>query len=341
MVEDLLPESFYADNMSALLTELDLFDELVQSKLPRLFSHFERLSVDLKATCSQWFLLVYVNVLPLESVLRVWDSFFVEGSSVLFRVAIAVLKYHERALLAVDETGPAIMALSEIPAKTLRCNHLLRLSYDLVSAKFHSEVADLRNAKRMYESPRAAEARALGIGASAADVALKIGLEVAGSGPDRPAAEASGVGGDSESALQGSRANSAEPEPEPELEPALIPSPRVGSPAEEAEGTSMPIGTSQALDSSLDSTAAAKSGGDDLGGGGDTQSPLVLEVETASRSGGAGQGTDQGGPWTDASGAATQVGNLIIEEYFSPEGRTPTPAVGEADLRASGSGQDS
>jgi hypothetical protein len=245
MVEDLLPESFYADNMSALLTELDLFDELVRSKMPRIWNHFERLSVDLKASCSQWFLLVYVNVLPLESVLRVWDSFFVEGSSVLFRVALAVLKYHERSLLAVDETGPAIMVLSEMPAKTLRCNHLLRLSYDLVSPKFHSELADLRNAKRMYDSPRAGEARAMGIGASAADVALKIGLEVAGGGGGRGVGAGVGVGvgagvgvgvgsgvGGGAGASQVARATSAEPEPdpEPEPEPEQIPSPRVGSP---------------------------------------------------------------------------------------------------------------
>eukprot|EP01043_Picozoa_sp_COSAG02_P029644 COSAG02_NODE_1855_length_10650_cov_4.154677_6_plen_546_part_00 len=338
MVEDLLPESFYADNMSALLTELDLFDELVQAKLPRLFSHFERLSVDLKATCSQWFLLVYVNVLPLESVLRVWDSFLVEGSSVLFRVAIAVLKYHERALLAVDETGPAIMALSEIPAKTLRCNHLLRLSYDLVSAKFHSEVADLRNAKRMYESPRAAEARAMGIGASTAEMAPTIGLDVPGGDSDPHAVGVgTSVGGGSDSELQGSRANSAEPEPEPEPEPqpepepALIPSPRVGSPSEEALGNSMPFGTSEAPES-RGSTVAAKSSSDDSSREGAHRPPLVLEVEPKSRPDGTGQGTGQGGPWTDDSGAATQMDRLIIEEYFSPEGRTPT--VVEADGRA-------
>lgn len=117
MVEDLLPESFYADQMSALQTELDLFDELVRSKMPRIWNHFNGLQVDLRATCSHWFLLVYVNVLPLESVLRVWDSFFVEGASVLFRVALAVLKYHEKDLLAVDETGPAIMQLSSLPVR--------------------------------------------------------------------------------------------------------------------------------------------------------------------------------------------------------------------------------
>ena len=327
MVEDLLPESFYADNMSALLTELDLFDELVQSKLPRLWNHFERLSVDLKATCSQWFLLVYVNVLPLESVLRVWDSFFVEGSSVLFRVAIAILKYHERSLLAIDETGPAIMALSEIPAKTLRCNHLLRLSYDLVSAKFHSEVADLRNAKRMHESPQETEARVRGIGASTAGAAPQVGLEIGGGAEQSAAGQGSGAGSGGDSGSPVARANSAEPEPEPEL----IPSPRVGSPNEEADGCTMPNGLSTVLAPGL----AAMGAGDDSGRG--IKPPLVLEIdEPAPHSGGVAQGMGQGGSWTDDSGAATRMESLIIEEYFSPEGRSPTtPAAGEACVRAS------
>eukprot|EP01048_Picozoa_sp_COSAG05_P021106 COSAG05_NODE_3784_length_1838_cov_2.334675_1_plen_334_part_00 len=93
IVEDLLPDSFYADNMNSLLMELDLFDELLRKKLPALARHFDRLSLDIKTVCSQWFLLVFVNVLPLESVLRVWDSFFVEGSAILFRVGLGILEY--------------------------------------------------------------------------------------------------------------------------------------------------------------------------------------------------------------------------------------------------------
>jgi hypothetical protein len=43
-----------------------------------------------------------------------------------------------------------------------------------------------------------------------------------------------------------------------------------------------------------------------------------------------------GGPWTAESGSQTKMESLIIEEYFSPEGRTPTPAAGEASTRSSG-----
>jgi hypothetical protein len=94
----------------------------------------------------------------------------------------------------------------------------------------------------------------------------------------------------------------------------------------------MSSGLSQALDPSLIPMAMAMagsdaaSGGGGSGGGGGSRSPLVLE-EAAPPS---------GGPWTAESGSQTKMESLIIEEYFSPEGRTPTPAAGEASTRSSG-----
>lgn len=38
-------------------------------------------------------------------VARVWDALFAEGSKILFRTALAVLKAQEEALLAFDNAG--------------------------------------------------------------------------------------------------------------------------------------------------------------------------------------------------------------------------------------------
>ena len=91
----------------------------------------------------------------------------------------------------------------------------------------------------------------------------------------------------------------------------------------------MSSGLSQALEPSLIPMAMAMASSDEASGGGGgsggIRSSLVLE-EAAPPS---------GGPWTDESGSQTKMESLIIEEYFSPEGRTPTPA-GEASTRSSG-----
>jgi hypothetical protein len=38
---------------------------------------------------------IFVNILPVETVLRVWDCFFYQGEKVLMRVTLTLLKIHE------------------------------------------------------------------------------------------------------------------------------------------------------------------------------------------------------------------------------------------------------
>ena len=48
---------------------------------------------------SKWFVCLYCEVLPVETVLRVWDTVFYEGSKILFRVALGLLKLNQDRLL--------------------------------------------------------------------------------------------------------------------------------------------------------------------------------------------------------------------------------------------------
>lgn len=44
---------------------------------------------------------IFVNTLRPEVTLRIWDMFFNEGTKVLFRIAAALFKLHEKELIAV------------------------------------------------------------------------------------------------------------------------------------------------------------------------------------------------------------------------------------------------
>jgi hypothetical protein len=69
-----------------------VFCHLVGGAFPRLAAHLEGLGVQVAGVSSQWFLCLFVNSLPLESALRVWDLFFFAGcASVLFRAALALV----------------------------------------------------------------------------------------------------------------------------------------------------------------------------------------------------------------------------------------------------------
>lgn len=50
-------------------------------------------------------------------VARVWDALFCEGSKILFRTALAVLKTQEDALLAIDNAGAPPAGLQNLTGR--------------------------------------------------------------------------------------------------------------------------------------------------------------------------------------------------------------------------------
>ena len=76
-----------------------MFKELVDVRFPMLSAHLEGHGVNVSSVSTNWFLCIFVNSLPLESCLRVWDIFFLECcSSVLFRVALALVDIYFKVL---------------------------------------------------------------------------------------------------------------------------------------------------------------------------------------------------------------------------------------------------
>jgi hypothetical protein len=78
----------------------------------------------------QWFLCLFVNTLPTETVLRVWDMFFNEGDKVLFRIAIGLLKMHEAKLLSArEESGELFTTMRELGREVVDADLLIATSY--------------------------------------------------------------------------------------------------------------------------------------------------------------------------------------------------------------------
>lgn len=102
MVEELIPQ-FHTRTMSGSRAEQRVFADLVQQKLPVLFTHMQNLGVDFQPFTLKWFLCLFLNTLPFEPVLRLWDVFFCEGSHVLLRMGLTLLKLHQPLILACDD----------------------------------------------------------------------------------------------------------------------------------------------------------------------------------------------------------------------------------------------
>lgn len=54
---------------------------------------------------SQWFMTVFALNFPFECIVRIWDIFMIEGRKTLYRVALAMFKINEKALLQQEVEG--------------------------------------------------------------------------------------------------------------------------------------------------------------------------------------------------------------------------------------------
>ena len=56
--------------------------DLISDKLPKLSSHLLSYSMDLTLFTFNWFMTVFIDNIPIETCLRIWDAFLLEGSKV-------------------------------------------------------------------------------------------------------------------------------------------------------------------------------------------------------------------------------------------------------------------
>ena len=60
--------------------------------LPDLYNHFRRVGVTNAFFISRWFMTLFAVYLPLETLLPVWDCFFLGGWKVIIKVGISLLR---------------------------------------------------------------------------------------------------------------------------------------------------------------------------------------------------------------------------------------------------------
>ncbi|XP_055384894.1 growth hormone-regulated TBC protein 1-A [Condylostylus longicornis] len=106
VVEHICPE-YHTKNMANLLRDLAVFKRLVTRRYPEINRKFEQLSLPYAVIASKWFICVFAEVLPVETVLRIWDCVFAEGYKILFRVALALILTHKTAIIKCEEISAA------------------------------------------------------------------------------------------------------------------------------------------------------------------------------------------------------------------------------------------
>ncbi|KAF9105879.1 hypothetical protein BGX27_009402 [Mortierella sp. AM989] len=84
----------------ALFEAFFIQEELTKIYAPKVFEALETMGIATPSYASRWYITLYsAGVVPYRTLLRIWDIFLLEGFDWLYFMALALLKYHESALI--------------------------------------------------------------------------------------------------------------------------------------------------------------------------------------------------------------------------------------------------
>ncbi|XP_038904800.1 ecotropic viral integration site 5 protein homolog isoform X2 [Benincasa hispida] len=119
-------DGYYTEEMIESQVDQLVFEELMRERFPKLVKHLDYLGVQVAWITGPWFLSIFVNMLPWESVLRVWDVLLFEGNRVmLFRTALALMELYGPALVTTKDAGDAITLLQSLAGSTFDSSQLV------------------------------------------------------------------------------------------------------------------------------------------------------------------------------------------------------------------------
>ncbi|KAE8731057.1 Run and tbc1 domain containing 3 [Hibiscus syriacus] len=119
-------DGYYTEEMIESQVDQLVFEELMRERFPRLVNHLDYLGVQVEWISTPWFLSIFVNILPWESVLRIWDVILFEGSRVmLFRTALALMELHAPAIVTTKDAADAITLLQSLAGSTFDSSQLV------------------------------------------------------------------------------------------------------------------------------------------------------------------------------------------------------------------------
>ncbi|KAK4777187.1 hypothetical protein SAY86_005875 [Trapa natans] len=119
-------EGYFTEEMIESQVDQLVFEELVRERFPKLVNHLDYLGVQVAWVSGPWFLSIFVNMIPWESVLRVWDVILFEGNRVmLFRTALALMELYGPAVVTTKDAGDAITLLQSLVGSTFDSSQLV------------------------------------------------------------------------------------------------------------------------------------------------------------------------------------------------------------------------
>ncbi|XP_055255532.1 rab GTPase-activating protein 1 isoform X1 [Moschus berezovskii] len=151
----------FKQNFEDLHCKFYQLERLMQEYIPDLYNHFLDISLEAHMYASQWFLTLFTAKFPLYMVFHIIDLLLCEGISVIFNVALGLLKTSKDDLLLTDFEGALKFFRVQLPKRyrseenakklmELACN--MKISQKKLK-KYEKEYHTMREQQAQQEDP--------------------------------------------------------------------------------------------------------------------------------------------------------------------------------------------
>ncbi|XP_021930020.1 growth hormone-regulated TBC protein 1-like isoform X1 [Zootermopsis nevadensis] len=161
LVEHILP-NYYTRTMDGVITDIEVLEELVRLKVPEVHQHVSSIGLPWAVVTTKWFICLFAEVLPVEvcvlrmtalgdlietwTVLRIWDCLFYEGSKIIFRVCLTLIKRNKVSLLQCNDFSSLAECFKEITRDSLviQCHDFMQSIFKAPGSLSQSTILKLR-----------------------------------------------------------------------------------------------------------------------------------------------------------------------------------------------------
>ncbi|ORY69410.1 rab-GTPase-TBC domain-domain-containing protein [Leucosporidium creatinivorum] len=146
IIEKILPSDYYTSHLLVSQADQRVLRDLIERLHPDVAAHLEDLGVELPAVTFGWFLSLFTDALPIQTLLRVWDLIFVLGTVMLFRVAVAIIQMNHAEILACDSAASLYALMRSMTTHLYQVDKLLKIACeDLRPLIKDRDISVLRN----------------------------------------------------------------------------------------------------------------------------------------------------------------------------------------------------
>ncbi|KAI8645446.1 rab-GTPase-TBC domain-containing protein [Parasitella parasitica] len=164
IVHDIFPQNVFDTTMEGANIEQTVLMMMLYEKMPGIWTKMaskkcfweceqkEELP-PITLLTSHWFLTLFINILPVETVLRIWDCFFVgEGCKVLYQVALTIFKLNEQRIRNATDSTETFQILQNMPKRMIDCDQFMKCVFSPENDVAQVSNKDINSKRDLFKS---------------------------------------------------------------------------------------------------------------------------------------------------------------------------------------------